>query len=46
MNVNNVPHTFIVQNGRVVWSHAAFAPGDEEDIEDELKKLMVDKEEE
>ena len=46
MNVNNVPHTFIVQNGRVVWSHAAFAPGDEEDIEDELRKLMADKEEE
>ena len=45
MNVNNVPHTFIVQNGRVVWSHSAFAPGDEEDIEDEIRKLLADKEE-
>ena len=40
MNVNNVPMTFIVQNGRVVWSHSAFAPGDEEDIEEELRKLV------
>lgn len=41
MNVNNVPHTFIVQNGRVVWSHSAFAPGDEDDIEAELRKLVT-----
>lgn len=41
MNVNNVPHTFIVQNGRVVWSHSAFAPGDEEDIEAQLRKLVT-----
>ena len=40
MNVNNVPMTFIVQNGKVVWSHSAFAPGDEEDIEEELRKLV------
>ena len=40
MNVNNVPMTFIVQNGKVVWSHSAFAPGDEEDIEAELRKLV------
>ncbi len=40
MNVNNVPHTFIVMNGKVVWSHSAFAPGDEEDVEAELKKLV------
>jgi cytochrome c biogenesis protein CcmG/thiol:disulfide interchange protein DsbE len=40
MNVNNVPHTFIVQNGKVVWSHSAFAAGDEEDIEAELRKLL------
>jgi len=39
MNVNNVPMTFIVKNGKVVWSHSAFAPGDEEDIEAELRKL-------
>ncbi len=36
MNVNNVPHTFILQNGQVVWQHSAFAPGDEDDVEHEL----------
>jgi peroxiredoxin len=41
MNVNNVPHTFIVQNGHVVWQHSAFAPGDEEDVEAEILKLKA-----
>lgn len=40
MNVNNVPHTFIVYKGKVVWSHSAFAAGDEEDIAAELSKLV------
>lgn len=39
MNVNNVPHTFIVQNGEVVWQHSAYAAGDEEEVEEQLKKL-------
>jgi thiol-disulfide isomerase/thioredoxin len=39
MNVNNVPHTFLVRNGRIVWQHAAYASGDEEDLENELKVL-------
>lgn len=37
MNVNNCPHTFLVKNGAVVWQHAAFAPGDEEDLEQQLR---------
>ena len=39
MNVNNVPHTFIIMNGKVVFSHAAYTPGDEEELEELLKKL-------
>jgi len=39
MNVNNVPHTFLVRAGKVVWQHAAYASGDEEDLENELKAL-------
>ncbi len=39
MNVNNVPHTFVVHNGKVVFSHAAYTAGDEEEVEDLLKKL-------
>jgi cytochrome c biogenesis protein CcmG, thiol:disulfide interchange protein DsbE len=40
MNVNNVPHTFIVHKGKVVWSHSAFAPGDEEEIATQLSKIV------
>lgn len=39
MNVNNVPHTFLVHKGKVVWQHTAYSAGDEEDLEGELKKL-------
>lgn len=39
MNVNNVPHTFVVQNGKVVFSHSAYSSGDEEELEELLKKL-------
>jgi len=41
MNVNNVPHTFILKDGKVVWQHSAFAPGDEEDLEAQLTKLTA-----
>jgi thiol-disulfide isomerase/thioredoxin len=43
MNVNNVPHTFLIQNGKIVWSHAAFAAGDEEDLYEQIKKLVAKK---
>ena len=37
MNVNNVPHTFLVDgNGKIVWSHNSYADGDE----DEMYKLI------
>lgn len=38
MNVNNVPHTFLIdKNGNVVWQHNAYSPGDE----DELYRLLT-----
>lgn len=40
MNVNNAPHTFLVKNGAVIWQHAAFASGDEEDLEEQLRLAM------
>lgn len=40
MNVNNVPHTFLVMNGKVVWQHTAYSSGDEEDLEQEIRKLL------
>lgn len=36
MNVNNAPHTFLVKNGAIIWQHAAFAAGDEVDLEAQL----------
>ncbi|MDZ4745905.1 MAG: TlpA disulfide reductase family protein [bacterium] len=40
MNVNNAPHTFLVKNGAVIWQHAAFASGDEDDLEQQLRLAM------
>lgn len=40
MNVNNVPHTFLVDNnGQIVWSHNSYAEGDEDILIANVKKL-------
>lgn len=40
MNVNNVPHTFLLDgNGNIVWQHTSYAPGDEEHLYELVKKL-------
>ena len=40
MQVNNVPHTFLVNaDGEVVWQHNNYADGDEEELYEELLKL-------
>lgn len=39
LNVNNVPHTFLVNSkGEILWQHASYAPGDEEELFEEIKK--------
>src|SRR4051812_29117082 len=41
MNVNNVPHTFLVDgNGVIVWSHNSYSEGDEAKLYEALKKLV------
>jgi peroxiredoxin len=41
MNVNNVPHTFLVNGkGEIVWSHNSYADGDEEKLYENVKKLV------
>lgn len=41
MGVNNVPHTFLVdQKGNIVYSHNNFSPGDEEKLYEEIKRLV------
>lgn len=40
MNVNNVPHTFLLDgNGKIVAQHNTFAPGDEDKLYEEIVKL-------
>ncbi len=40
MNVNNVPHTFLVNgDGQIVWSHNSYAEGDEEKLFENVRKL-------
>jgi cytochrome c biogenesis protein CcmG, thiol:disulfide interchange protein DsbE len=40
MNVNNVPHTFLVDgNGKIVWSHNSYTEGDEDELYENVKKL-------
>ena len=40
LNVQNVPHTFVVDGeGNVVWSHNNYADGDEYELHEELLKL-------
>ena len=41
MNVNNVPHTFLVNgNGEIVWSHNSYAEGDEDILYENIKKVL------
>ncbi len=40
MNVNNVPHTFLVDGeGNIVWSHNSYAEGDEEELYNHVRAL-------
>lgn len=40
MNVNNVPHTFVVNGkGEIVWQHNAYAEGDEAHLLEVVRKV-------
>ncbi len=40
MNVNNVPHTFLIDGkGNIVWQHNNYSPGDEAELLEQIKKL-------
>lgn len=40
MNVNNVPHTFLLDGkGNIVWQHNSYAEGDEYELYEKIKKL-------
>ena len=39
MNVQTIPHTFVVKDGKIVYSHNGYLPGDENELETKLKSL-------
>ena len=40
MNVNNVPHTFLIDGtGNIVWQHNSYNEGDEDKLYDAIKKV-------
>lgn len=40
LNVNNVPHTFLVDgDGKIVWQHNSYSEGDEDELYELVKKL-------
>lgn len=40
LGVNNPPMTFLVDGkGNIVWTHTGYAPGDEDDLYEEVQKL-------
>ncbi|MFZ6050848.1 TlpA family protein disulfide reductase [Halocola ammonii] len=41
MNVNNVPHTFLIDGeGNIVWQHNGYTPGDEEELFEKVMELV------
>jgi len=39
LNVNNVPHTFLLDGkGNIIWQHNNYEPGDENDLYEQVKK--------
>lgn len=42
MNVNNIPHTFLLDGkGEIVWQHTAYAEGDEDQLYELVKKYAT-----
>ncbi len=40
MSVQTIPHTYVVdKNGKIVYSHNGYLPGDEKKLEEKLKEL-------
>lgn len=39
MNVQSIPHTFVIKDGKIVYSHNGYLPGDENELEAKLKAL-------
>lgn len=41
LNFQAVPQTFLIdQSGKIVWTHAGYVPGDENELEEHIKELV------
>ena len=41
MNVNDIPHTFVVDGeGNIVWQHASYAPGVEQEYINVVRNIL------
>ena len=42
MNVSATPHSFLLdKDGKIVWMHNSYAPGDEDKVFEVLKKVAA-----
>jgi len=42
LNVNNIPHTFLLnESGEIVWQHNGYLPGDEDHLYELVTKLSM-----
>jgi thiol-disulfide isomerase/thioredoxin len=42
MNVNNVPHTFLLDgDSKIIWQHNGYNPGDEEELLELVHKVLA-----
>jgi cytochrome c biogenesis protein CcmG, thiol:disulfide interchange protein DsbE len=42
LNINQIPYSMIIDgNGKIVWEHIGYSPGDENEVLEQLKKLTA-----
>jgi cytochrome c biogenesis protein CcmG/thiol:disulfide interchange protein DsbE len=39
LNINDVPHILIIKNGKIVYQHNGYVPGNEEELFEKLKSI-------
>lgn len=39
LNINDVPHVFVIKNGKIVYQHNGYVPGNEEELFEKIKTL-------
>ncbi len=39
LNINDVPHVLIIRNGKIIYQHNGYVPGNEEELFEKLKPI-------